>query len=113
MLSLDRILGTRFRQKRLVIKVDVEGAELGVLQGATDALSREEPTVWLVEIYPLAGRSGARNQGYCNTFDTFWSRGYRSVTAAAVRRPVGPQDVAKWWTGEEPPSAENFVFRRE
>ena len=47
--TLDILLGSRFAGKRLVIKIDVEGAEYAVLEGAHDTLAMSPRPLWLVE----------------------------------------------------------------
>lgn len=65
------------------VKIDVEGAEMRVLEGGTNTLSRERPIV-LSEIYPeqLQRVSKASSADY---FGWFLNRGYRAFIADAVR----------------------------
>jgi len=54
--KLDSFLGEiSFTNPIDVIKIDVEGAELRVLQGATSTLSRNEKLVILIDIHPQLG----------------------------------------------------------
>src|SRR5919108_3469456 len=46
--TLDNVVGSRFEGGRVLIKIDVEGAELNVLRGATHLLSSEPPPRWLI-----------------------------------------------------------------
>jgi FkbM family methyltransferase len=49
-LRLDDVLGNRFQQKRLFIKIDVEGAESLVLAGAHCTITREPKPIWILEV---------------------------------------------------------------
>jgi len=49
-LTLDGVLAGRWTQGRLLIKVDVEGAEALVLRGASATLRREPKPLWLIEM---------------------------------------------------------------
>lgn len=48
--TMDVVLGSRLRGKRVLIVVDVEGAEKWMLEGATEMLASEPKPIWLVEI---------------------------------------------------------------
>lgn len=48
-ITLDALIGDRWRGERLFIKVDVEGAEAHVLRGAATTLAREPKPYWLIE----------------------------------------------------------------
>lgn len=47
--TLDAICGYRFKNKQLLIKVDVEGHELEVMQGARLLIEKTPPPVWIIE----------------------------------------------------------------
>lgn len=93
--SLDQIIGTRFTNKRIVIKMDVEGAEYGVLLGARNTLQRAIKPVWLVEI-TLTLNHPEMNQKFLPTFEMFWQNGYEVRTGDAVKRLVTRTDVERW-----------------
>lgn len=93
--TLDQVLGDRFSGQRLVIKVDVEGAEFGVLQGAPNTLQRTPKPVWLVEVTLTLNHPGT-NKDFLNTFDAFWKRGYEVRTGDREQRLVTRADVERW-----------------
>jgi FkbM family methyltransferase len=95
--TLDSITGIRFRNKKLLIKADVEGFELEVLAGATQTLAMIPKPTWMVEIL-LGGEviPGGINQGFASTFEAFWKHGYRSRMLNAQRTAIEPADVADW-----------------
>ena len=73
--TLDAILGNRFRGKKLVIKIDVEGAEYDVLLGAVNTLRMSPRPTWMVEI-SNEFHPGNVNPNYQATFDLFKQHGY-------------------------------------
>jgi FkbM family methyltransferase len=109
--SLDNVLGERFRDRRLVIKVDIEGAELGMLKGATRTLTREPKPVWLAEIVLTEHRPDAWNPHFAATFDVFFSAGYEARLATDLSRIVYPADVRRWVAaGRCDHEAYNYLF---
>ncbi len=58
--TLDGFIADRDLTRIDLIKLDVEGAELGVLQGATQLLSSARPPMWVLEI----NEETAHNCGY-------------------------------------------------
>jgi FkbM family methyltransferase len=94
--TLDILLGDRFRGKQLLIKVDVEGAEYDLLQGASKVLANEPAPVWIVEVNLSEHHPTGINPRFLETFAMMWRCGYRSWTADRERRAVGPDDVERW-----------------
>lgn len=93
--TLDQILGSRFPDKQIVIKVDVEGAEFGVLQGALNTLKRLPKPVWLMEI-TLTLHHPEVNRHFLQTFDAFWKNGYEARTGDGAHQLVKRPDVERW-----------------
>jgi FkbM family methyltransferase len=110
--QLDVLVGERFRGKRLVIKVDVEGAELEVLKGAATTLNLFPKPRWLMEIcltenYPL----GEVNPHFVQTFEIFLAHGYEARTVGREERLVGREDVRRWAHGARRDfGSHNFIF---
>lgn len=78
---LDVFLNGRFIDKNLLIKIDVEGAEYSVLQGAIATLSRQVKPVWLLEVCFDEFHPGGINPDFLAIFDLFESHGYQAFTA--------------------------------
>lgn len=93
--SLDLILGSRFANKRIIIKMDVEGAEYNVLLGAKNTLQRTIKPIWLVEITLTLNHPGM-NQKFLPTFEMFWQNGYEVRTGDAEKRLVTRSEVERW-----------------
>lgn len=103
--TLDNVIGGRFAGQRMVVKIDTEGHELAVLQGAAATLARTPRPAWIVEIV------FAHNPHFRQIFNAFWSRGYEA-TSVEARRPVSPADVDRWLAnGEQDFGIVNFLFR--
>lgn len=93
--TLDVLLAGRFPAERLLIKVDVEGAEYGVLAGARQTLSRSPAPVWLVEVCFTENLRNGVNPRFREVFELFWQSGY-SAASLEAGQPVGEGDVARW-----------------
>jgi FkbM family methyltransferase len=95
--TLDTIAASRFQNKKLLIKMDVEGFELDVLAGAAKTLDLSPKPTWLVEIL-LRGEvlPDGVNKKYTDAFEVFWQHGYRCRMLDAARTPVNPADVRRW-----------------
>ena len=96
--TLDAILAHRFVGEKLLIKVDVEGSELGVLRGGIQTLSRRPSPTWLVEVCLTENHPAGVNPDFGSVFELFWSHGYesRALLAEGGERPVTPRDIARW-----------------
>jgi len=94
--TLDSLVGTRFLQERLLIKVDVEGHEFDVIQGATGLLKRCPAPVWLLEHGFTENFAGKINPHFQELFELFWQQRYVCFTADNERRRVMRGDVSRW-----------------
>lgn len=112
-LSLDRVLGDALEGKRALVLMDIEGAELMVLQGAVRTLMNEPRPIWFVEIaattHQPAGTS--MNPRYAETFEVFFSRGYRAFTVEQAMQEVTRETVNEVVAGSRRMDVHNFVFR--
>jgi FkbM family methyltransferase len=110
--TLDIFLGNRFDDKRMVIKIDVEGAEYAALLGASHVLGIVPRPVWLVEITLSKHRRDDRNPHFLDTFDLFWSLGYKAASVGRPRWAICRSDIRRCLdTGVEPDwMTENYLF---
>ena len=95
--TLDAVVAGRFRGKKLLIKLDVEGFELEVLAGAEETLGLAPKPTWLVEIL-LRDEviPGGTNPNFIETFQVFCEHGYQCRKLDAARTLVLPDDVRRW-----------------
>lgn len=78
--TLDIILSGRFDGKKMLIKVDVEGAEYDILKGAERALNTSPSPIWFIEIYLTEHHPEGINNNFSDTFDIFLSHNYKAHT---------------------------------
>jgi FkbM family methyltransferase len=111
--TLDRVIGSRFAGERLLVLIDVEGAELSVLRGGGAVLSRQPSPVWMVEISVTEHQPhrARLNPHLAETFEMFWDRGYDAWTAARRPRRISRDEVfAIARGGADVLGTHNFVF---
>jgi FkbM family methyltransferase len=94
--TLDIILGERFAGKRLLIKIDVEGAEYEVLRGAAQTLARTPGPQWVLEICLTEHFPSGINPHFEAIFRLFWDHGYVARVVGPDNRVVTPAAVERW-----------------
>lgn len=75
--TLDIILGYRFKNSKILIKIDTEGYEYNVLLGAIKTLNRNVKPIWIIEICNGEYDPSGINQNYQDTFDLMSKFGYK------------------------------------
>lgn len=112
-LTLDRVLGDAIQDKKPLILMDIEGAELMVLQGAIKALQNKPRPIWMMEIstteHQPAGTS--MNPNFEKTFEIFFDSGYRAFTADEEAVELNRSDVKDVVASRRRLTTHNFVFR--
>jgi FkbM family methyltransferase len=112
-LSLDRVLGGAIKGKLALILVDIEGAELMMLQGAAQTLSNEPRPIWIVEVSTTEHQPAGTtmNPNFAKTFDIFFDQGYRAFTADIRSQEIRKVDIDNVLNHEARLSTHNFIFR--
>lgn len=110
--TMDALVAQRFAGQSLTIKIDVEGAEHAVLQGAQQVLAMQPRPKWIVEIVLSSyAIPGGTNYRFRETFDIFWSLGYRSFLIGPKDREVLPRTLDEWVNDPTVmPHTPNFLF---
>ncbi|MDR2219561.1 MAG: FkbM family methyltransferase [Methylobacillus sp.] len=109
--TLDNVLAGRFHGERLLIKIDVEGAEYHVLKGAQTILAMSPKPLWLLEICLDEFHPGGSNPDFERIFNMFFEHGYQAYTATADLNPVNRSDISEWVTkGHAAPATFNYLF---
>lgn len=109
--TLDNILAGRFYGQRLIVKIDVEGAEFQVLEGALATVAREPKPFWLIEVCFREYHPRGVNPDYLKIFQMFWNHGYDCYGADEKCTPVRLEDVERWLSsGIRDVQTFNYVF---
>lgn len=76
--SLDAILGNKLKGKKVMVLVDVEGAEYDLILGAKKLLASDPKPLWMVEVtlWESQPKGRATNPNFLKTFELFWSYDY-------------------------------------
>lgn len=111
--SLDNVLGERFDGQRLLVIIDVEGAEFTVIEGAKHYLSLTPKPIWMVEVavteHLPAGLSV--NPNLLATFQAFWREGYVALGLGPSLSTVREEEiVAIQQSGRSTLENHNFLF---
>lgn len=112
-LTLDRVTGDSIKGKRTLILVDVEGAELMMLHGATQTLKNDIKPIWVMEITNTANQPAGTivNSNFTKIFEMFFEHGYRVVTADSKEQEITQRDIDEVMAGTKQLEAHNFIFR--
>jgi FkbM family methyltransferase len=110
--TLDIIIGDRFADEKLLIKIDIEGAEYEMLKGSEKTLTAFPDSVWMVEIVLSGNHPSGQNPNFLKTFETFWSHGFKTYTTGKDPRPVSQNDVAMWIKTRMQGDNFNFLFTK-
>ncbi len=114
MSTLDTVLGNRMQGKSCLVVIDIEGAELAMLQSACNLLSNTPRPSWLVEISVNEHQPNGIliNPNLVETFKIFFDAGYEAITANRASRSIQLQEVQQVAaTGIDTLQTHNFVFR--
>ena len=109
--TLDSILsGAGVLGRRLLIKMDVEGAEQSVLSGAELAVAADPAPVWMIEINFSEHHPAGRNPDFEAIFNIFWNAGY-SCSSIDASVEITPDDIDLWLrTGQRAFGGHNYAF---
>jgi FkbM family methyltransferase len=91
----DKIASPLIEGKKCFVLIDIEGAELGCLQGASSLLSSEEGNIFLIEIGVGEHQPSGRtiNPNLVQTFQFMFSFGYVAYTADSKMRKVELSEI--------------------
>ncbi len=112
--TMDVVLGTRLRGKKVLVLVDIEGAEKWMLEGATEMLANDPKPIWLMEISVTEHqpRGVIINPHLTDTFKCMFDAGYQAVTADKLMSLVTMTHVKAAQKGDASIfETHNFFFR--
>jgi len=112
--TMDLVLGCRLWGKKVLVIVDIEGAEKAMLDGAKCMLANNPKPLWLMEITTKEHQPDGVliNPHLLDTFKCMFDAGYQASTVNRNPRPITMEDVGEAWKGD--PTAldtYNFLFR--
>lgn len=114
--TVDLVLGKRFLNERLLIIVDIEGAEKRLLDASDLLLEMNPKPLWLIEINGTVNQpQGIKmNPFFLETFEKFWNKGYKTVMAGKELRPISREEIVRSVnTGIDIGGTHNFLFYDE
>lgn len=109
--TLERVLGASVEGKKVCYWIDVEGAELHVLRGATRQLSLGGTWVVEISIADLQPEGLSVNPDMLGTFELFWAHGYQARNLDDGTK-VEKSCVEGWQAGLNLIGGGNFIFER-
>ncbi|WP_083694649.1 FkbM family methyltransferase [Chlorobium sp. KB01] len=112
--TLDRILGGALNGRKALIIVDVEGAEYMMLRGAEVTLQIVPAPIWMMEISATTHQPQgvSINPHLEDTFNAFFSKGYRATSVERDNREVTFLNVRDWSNRKVSQPTHNFIFRK-
>jgi FkbM family methyltransferase len=111
--TMDVVLGSRLNGKKILVLVDVEGAEKLVLDKATQLLINNPKPIWMIEITKEEHRpvSIKANPDFKSIFQLFLLNGYEAFSVSETMRPVRMEQVELAAQGSFQFGTYNFLFR--
>lgn len=112
--TLDLVLGDRLRGKKVLVLIDVEGAEFAVLQGAAAVMRSDPKPVWMIEItsFEHQPQGVVVNPNFARTFQLLREAGYAAFTADSAMCKVDVADVEVVQAGNiQRLTTHNFLFK--
>lgn len=94
-MTMDNVLGDRLKNTRVLVIVDIEGAENMMLEGAKKLLNMKPRPIWLIEITAETHQpKGTKINPYLlQTFKKFWDKGYQAITVDNHLRKVSKKEI--------------------
>lgn len=109
-LTLQDIIDNRFAGQRLLVKIDVEGVEYQVMQGALPLLTHDPQPIWLMEICLDRCHPGGVHPHYKQIFDLFWQNGYEAYTATGNPEQITQSIIDRWIEEKSGDTEYNILF---
>lgn len=108
--TLDNLLAARWPGERLLIKIDVEGAEAKVLAGAQAMIARTPRPYWLIETFPNVFGTTEKTSAFIDVFGAI--TGYSAFVADKGLTPVTRDMITAWAANPqlEGRGGSNFLF---
>lgn len=113
--TLDNILGHRFHNnERVLLIVDIEGAEKMMLDGASKILNHSPQPLWVIEItsHEHQPKGVSVNPFFLATFELFWEAGYEAYSIEENLRKITRQEIEDTASSRiAKTGSHNYLFR--
>jgi FkbM family methyltransferase len=111
--TLDYLLSGRFQKRPLLIKLDAEGSEFDILQGAEATLCRNPKPTWIVENSITRNYGAKKNASFKDIFRLFWKHGYEALPIGSDNPVALTADTIDHWyqRGRSSSGGVNYLFR--
>jgi FkbM family methyltransferase len=111
--TLDNLICDRFQREKLLIKVDVEGNEFHLLEGAKRLLAKVPAPTWIIEHGLTENFPGSCNPHFEAVFKLFWRFQYQAFAVGRENRPISVEDVHRWMRNKTTEFGNiNYIFIR-
>jgi len=114
--TMDIVLGSRLRGERVLVLVDIEGAEKAMLDGAAGVLANDPKPIWLMEITVTEHQPEGTtiNPHLYDTFKRMHDAGYQAYAVGEKLYRVTMAQVEAAQKGDTSVlGTHNFLFRNE
>lgn len=114
--TMDLVIGPRLRGEKVLVVVDIEGAEKAMLDGAAGMLANEPKPMWLIEITVREHQPEGViiNPYLVDTFKRMFDAGYQAFAVGRESRLITMADVEAARDGDMVAlDTHNFLFRHE
>jgi FkbM family methyltransferase len=113
--TMDTLLGRRLEGKKVLVIVDVEGAEFWMIQGCSKLLRNNPKPLWFIEVGATEHQPKgiSVNPRFADTFQLMHDAGYTAVTADKSQNNIIIEDVVATQNGKKTilSTTHNFIFR--
>jgi len=110
--TMDIIIGDRLKGKKTLIIIDVEGAEKGVIEGASQMLAMEPKPIWMIEIVATENQAHGieMNPDFKTIFQLFFDNGYQAFCVDKEMNPFTMERVNDIIEGRSTTTTYNYLF---
>ena len=111
--SLDLVIGDRLENKKILVLIDIEGAEYPALLGCSKLIQQNIKPIWVVEICTTQHQPNGvqMNPHFLETFSFFWDNGYAAYTATLPPKAISKDEILKIHSSKtDTLKVHNFIF---
>ncbi len=111
--TLDNILCNRFHHKKIILKIDAEGAEFPIISGAIDFLKSDNNVILYIEHGFKENFKDDINPNFKQLFTFLFQLGYRAFIDIDFKIEVTINEVEKWLNNKKRDiDIINYIFKK-